>query len=287
MQPVTPQPRVGSGLDCFTEATNISHLQQNFCCINSGCITWKSEPTSTWVLAHLASHSRTVVSGKYNLGGDSEEPVVSLGVYVRTGPQTEPQDGISLLLYSSLLQPCSPKCVIPLNIATVAGSPWDQWPPCLPLSLSLSHSEAGTEPGSCPGGLDRITVTKSTAAGTQGVGEKIRDSPRLPGEQKRVRWGEQITRLTRQSLLSFHFHISRTIECVFLKCATKTAVTRGQCGFNGRDAEWKYLKGDFTTLFNSLYPVGISSINTNRTSLSSMSPCLSSFLTTSWRRVVS
>lgn len=42
--------------------------------------------------------TQLVVSGKCNLGGDSEEPVVRVGVYVWTGLQTEPQDGISLVL---------------------------------------------------------------------------------------------------------------------------------------------------------------------------------------------
>lgn len=50
------------------------------------------------MLGHFASHSRIVVSGKYELGGDSEEAIVSVGVYVWSGLQTEPQDGISLLL---------------------------------------------------------------------------------------------------------------------------------------------------------------------------------------------
>lgn len=35
-------------------------------------------------------------------------------------------------------------------------------------------------------GLDRITVTEYSAAGTRDVGEKIRDSPRHPGERKRA-----------------------------------------------------------------------------------------------------
>ena len=56
----------------------------------------------------------------------------------------------------------------------------------VPPSLPLSHGEAGTEPEYGSGGLDRITVTKCTAAGTQDVGEKIRDSPRLPGERRRA-----------------------------------------------------------------------------------------------------
>ena len=51
-------------------------------------------------LAHFRSHIHAVVSGKYNQGGDSEEPVVSLGVYV----STKPQDGISLLLLSVATQ---------------------------------------------------------------------------------------------------------------------------------------------------------------------------------------
>lgn len=76
---------------------------------------------SRFVLAHINSRSHTVVSGKYNLGGDSEEPVVSVGVYVWTGPQTEPQDGISLLLLpAAILQS---KLVIPLNIDSVGESP--------------------------------------------------------------------------------------------------------------------------------------------------------------------
>ncbi|TKS88527.1 Integrin beta-8 [Collichthys lucidus] len=37
---------------------------------------------SRFVLAHINSRSHTVVSGKYNLGGDSEEPVVSVALYL-------------------------------------------------------------------------------------------------------------------------------------------------------------------------------------------------------------
>lgn len=113
--------------------------------------------------------------------------------------------------YSSLLQPCAPKSVIPLNIDAVALRPWDQWPP---RSLCLSHSEAGSEPESRPAGLDRITDAKCTEAGTRDVGEKIRDSPRLPAERKRAWWEELIILLTGNAPLSFHFHISRTNESV-------------------------------------------------------------------------
>ena len=60
--------------------------------------------------------------------------------------------------------------------------------PSLPTSLSLFlfHFEAGTEPESSSAALDRITVTKCTAAGTQNVVEKIRDSPGLPAGQERA-----------------------------------------------------------------------------------------------------
>lgn len=76
----------------------ITHLQQKFASRLVGVFTWKSEPISTWLLAHFTSHSRTIVSVKYDPGGDWEELVVCVGVYVWRGPQTEPQDGISLLL---------------------------------------------------------------------------------------------------------------------------------------------------------------------------------------------
>lgn len=152
----------------LTEKSKLKHIL--------GGITWKSEPI--WVLAHTAA----VLSGD----GGSEEPVLSVSVYVWTGLQTKPQDGISLLLLpAAALQ--SKMCYSP----EYRHCGWNSLRLCLPLCCSpfLSNVEAGTEPESCSVGLDRITVTKCTAAGTQDVGEKIRDSPRLPGEWKRAWWG--------------------------------------------------------------------------------------------------
>lgn len=117
--------------------------------------------------------------------------------------------------YSSLLQPCAPKRVIPLNIEAVALRPWDQWPP---HTLFLSHGEAG---------LDRITDAKCTEAGTRDVGEKIRDSPRLPAERKRAWWEESMILLTGNAPLSFHFHISRTNESVCFRNVSQRRQLQG------------------------------------------------------------
>lgn len=169
LQGTTPQPWAEGGLSCYTEATLVIY-SRTFASRLVGVFTWKSEPISTGVLAHFTSHSRTIVSVKYDPGGDWEELVVCVGVYVWRRPQTEPQHGISLLLLPA------PKPVIPLNIDAVALRPWDRWPP---RSLFLSHSGAGSEPESRPAGPDGITDAKCTEAGTRDVGEKIRDSPRV------------------------------------------------------------------------------------------------------------
>lgn len=169
------------------------------CCIDSGSITWKSELISTWVLGHFTSHTAQLCQGNISRVEILEEPVVRVGVYVRTGLQTEPQDGISLLLlpaaalqskmcYSPEYRHCGWKSFRPATF--LSSSLHSSLPPSLSHSLFLSRGEAGTEPESRSVGLDRITVAKCTAAGTQDVGEKIRDSPRLPGEWKRARWGE-------------------------------------------------------------------------------------------------
>lgn len=126
----------------------------------------------------LISRQSAVGSGKYNLGGDLEELVVSMGVCVKT----EPQGGIWLLFPAA----ATLQCVIPLDPATAALSPWVRWSPRFLLSFLLK------------GWTDSLV-------GIQGVGEKVWDSPTWPSKHGGERQGKLINW---QSLILFHFHIS-------------------------------------------------------------------------------
>lgn len=104
----------------------------------------------------LISQQSAVGSRKYNMGGDLEEVVVSMGVCVKTEPH------VVYDYYSLLLQPCS------------ALFPWI-WP------LQIRVLERG----------DHCTSWMDSLVGTQEVGEKVRDSPRWPskhGEKDKESW---------------------------------------------------------------------------------------------------
>lgn len=183
-----------------------------------------------------------------------------------------------LLQYSSLLQLCSPKCAIPLNIATVAESPWDQWPPCPPLSLFLAKLAL-----SCGEALWTLIEFQLKSAQQlalrDGVGEKTRDSPRLPHLQDTVR---VIDNQVHQALLP-HISLSHFKEnriCVSEMCHEDHSSSGPTLsGFSRENTESKYYREIFFQLiFNSLYPVGISNCTeTKKISFASMHRCLSCF----------
>lgn len=155
------------------------HTKQNFCSLDGGCITWKTRThfQGCWLILQQSA----VGWRKQNLGGDSEELVVSMGVCVTT----EPQAGVWLLLPAA----AALQCVIPLDPATAAQSPWAQWPPRLPCVIPTERLNGRPcwHPGS---GWESPGISEMTK---QAWGKR---------QAKLINW---------QSLLSFHFHISS--EC--------------------------------------------------------------------------
>lgn len=91
----------------------------------------------SWVY-HLkirAANSLIVVSGKFNLGGYSKEPVVSMGVYVRdwTANWTT---GWYIIIAPHCCRPAVQNVLFPW-IEPLRLSPWDPWPPYLCFSFFL------------------------------------------------------------------------------------------------------------------------------------------------------
>lgn len=118
------------------DVTDISHLSAALDLLPGlkqivGVLPGKSESTSIWVWVTLYHTAAQLCQGNLTWKKILRNFWWVWVCYVWTGLQAKPQDGC----YSSLLQPCSPKCVIPLNLDAEAESPWDQWPVSLPPSL--------------------------------------------------------------------------------------------------------------------------------------------------------
>ena len=141
--------------------------------------------------------------------------------------------------YSSLLQSCSPKCVISLWLEDLeTGDLSPSLSPCFPFFFM---GQLAIRPERNSVGLDRITVAKCSAAGTQDVGEKIRDSPRHPGGRESAPWLEQISRHSGRPLFAFHFPIWRIT--VFLRCAQR--ITGTSFMIHCDDTEYQCSQGPF------------------------------------------
>lgn len=136
LQPVTPQPWVGNGLNCFPEAT-LFICSRTFAGWIVGVLLENQSrfPRKCWLISH---HTASQLCQGNITWVEIQRSRWWVWVCI-WGLDRKLNHRVVYHYHSSLLQPCSPKCGIPLNRATATESPWDQWPPCLPLFLFLSH----------------------------------------------------------------------------------------------------------------------------------------------------